>query len=86
MHEAIVGMIRMGAAWLAGAMLTWLLALSQLIGGAELPAETKQVLTQVATLLFSAVYYFAVRWGQERFPGLAWLLVIPKSQFYTKPR
>ena len=86
MNEAIIGMIRLGAAWIAGALLTWLVTLSQLIGGAVLPPETKLVLTQIVTLLFAAGYYFVVRWSQEKVPWLAWLLAIPKSQFYVKPQ
>ena len=77
MSDFLIAQIRTYVPMAVGAALTWLLNYGLDITSVEGEA------VRVMTAALSAVYYFLVRWGAEKWPQLGILLGVNKAPEYV---
>lgn len=63
----------------------WLLSVLALIN-VEVTPDTRASLIGLVTAVLSALYYIVVRWAEQRWPGLGWLLGKPVQPVYVNAK
>ena len=63
----------------------WLLSVLLLINVTVTP-ETRLAITNLIGAVLSALYYIVVRWLEQKYPGLGWLLGKPVQPTYVNAK
>lgn len=81
MGNFVTSLIRTWVPIIVGAVVAWLTS-----RGVDIEPEQANGLIAFLSALFSGVYYLAVRWVEQRFPQVGWLLGQAKQVKYTAPK
>lgn len=81
MGNFVTSLIRTWVPIIVGAVIAWLAS-----RGIDIEPEQAEGLVAFLTALFSGVYYLVIRWLEQRFPQIGWLLGQAKQVKYAAPK